>query len=457
MIRKLFRFWMVAVLAGAAAAAPRSEQKLAPTPPMGWNSWDSYGLTINEAQYRANAKVLASVKRYGWSYAVIDMGWYMADPAGKDRSARDFKMDGNGLLVPALDRFPSAANGAGFKPLADWVHSLGLKFGIHVMRGIPRGAVEKNLPIAGSNFHAADAADTSDACGWDDGNWGIRDNAAGQAYYDSVIQLYAKWGVDFLKVDCIADHPYKPTEIRQIAAAIKKSGRPIVLSLSPGPTQLEHVSEIARYAQMWRISNDIWDGWQFASHTPDGYPSGIATAFDNLARWNPYVRIGGWPDADMLPWGSLRPSPGMGDPRTSRLSHDEERTQLALWAMSRSPLMLGANLTELDPFTRSLVTSGKVISIDQKAWESHPVTKLPTGFENARVWEASAGPRSKPVRYIAIFNLADSPTRYSASWTELGVGGVHSAIDLWTGVRAHRSNGVSITLPAHGSIVYQLQ
>jgi len=448
---------VVACVAGLSAGAASAAKLLAPTPPMGWNSWDSYGLTIDERDYRANTRVLASIKQYGWSYSVVDEGWYMADPNGKDRAAKQFQIDSNGLLVPALDRFPSAANGAGFKPLADWVHSLGLKFGFHIVRGIPRGAVERNTPIAGSNFHATDAADTSDACGWDDGNWGVRDNAAGQAYYDSMMRLYAKWGVDFLKVDCIADHPYKVSEIRQIALAIKKTGRPIVLSLSPGPTQLEHAAEIAQYSQMWRISNDIWDGWAFGNHTPDGYPSGVETAFDNLARWNPYVRPGRWPDADMLPLGSLRPHPGMGDPRESRLTHDEERTQFTLWSIARSPLILGANLTELDPFTRSLITNARVIAVNQKAWESHPVANVPAGYENIRVWEASAGSRSSPVHYVAFFNTGDQPANLAAKWSDAGITGRHSAVELWSGVRSRAASGVQVTLPAHGSAIYQVR
>ena len=318
--KSLFGLALLSCVATATAVCADARIR-APTPPMGWNSWDSYGLTIGEADYRANAKVLTSLKEYGWRYAVVDMGWYMANPDGKDRPLRDFQVDANGLLVPALSRFPSAAKGAGFKPLADWVHRQDLKFGIHIMRGIPRAAVEKNMPIAGSGFHAADAADTSDACGWDDGDWGVRDNAAGQAYYDSAIRLYAKWGVDFLKVDCIADHPYKPAEIRMIAAAIAKSGRPILLSLSPGPRG----NHVQNYAQMWRISNDIWDSWHFPSDaTEDGYPAGVATAFARLAKWSPYVGHGAWPDADMLPFGSLRPHPGMGEPRQSRLTHEEQ-------------------------------------------------------------------------------------------------------------------------------------
>jgi alpha-galactosidase len=450
--------WIIGAFAAVALAGSASARDLAPTPPMGWNSWDSYGLTIDEHDYRANAKVLASLKGYGWSYAVVDMGWYMANPSGKDRAARNFQIDANGLLVPALDRFLTAGRGAGFKPLADWVHSRGLKFGIHIMRGVPRGAVERNTPIAGSRFRAADAADTSDACPWDDGNWGVRDNAAGQAYYDSTIRLYAKWGVDYLKVDCIADHPYKPAEIRQIARAIRKSGRSIVLSLSPGPTQLEHAAEVSRYAQLWRISNDIWDGWRFPSdNQPDDWPSGVASQFDRLAKWNPYVRPNAWPDADMLPFGSLSPRPGMGEARMSRLTKDEERTQFSLWAISRSPLMLGTNLTELDPFTRSLVTNRGIIAVNQTAWNSHPVTALPPGFENIRIWTALAGPRSKPVRYIALFNVGDQPASVDTAWKQLGMQGAHSALDLWSGRTARPAPRIKVTLPPHGSAVYRVR
>ncbi|MGA7856735.1 MAG: glycoside hydrolase family 27 protein, partial [Terracidiphilus sp.] len=228
MIRRSVLYASLFALALSAGIA--SAQKIAPTPPMGWNSWDSYGLTIDEADYRANTTVLAGLKQYGWQYSVIDEGWYMQDPFAPTVPAKKYVWDQNGILIPALDRFPSSANGAGFKPLADWVHAQGLKFGIHIVRGIPRQVVKDNLPIAGTSFHAQDAADIPATCPWDEGNYGVADNAAGQAYYDSMLKLYAGWGLDFIKVDCISDHPYRPTEIRQIAEAIKRTGRPIVLS-----------------------------------------------------------------------------------------------------------------------------------------------------------------------------------------------------------------------------------
>jgi len=174
----------------------------------------------------------------------------------------NYVTDGYGRYVPPASRFPSATGGAGFKPLADYVHSLGLKFGIHILRGIPRQAVEQNLPIEGSTYHAADAAVPADTCPWNFDNYGIDGNKpAGQAYYDSLARLYASWQIDLIKVDCISSHPYKGDEIRMLRAALDKVNRPIVLSLSPGPAPVEKTDEMRKYAQMWRISDDIWDLW----------------------------------------------------------------------------------------------------------------------------------------------------------------------------------------------------
>lgn len=440
-----------ALAALALLAATASAQTLAPTPPMGWNSWDAYGFTITEDQFRANVAELTKLKPFGWTYAVIDEGWYMADPSGKDLKARQYQLDSKGLLLPAISRFPSAAGGQGLKPLGDLVHAKGLKFGVHVVRGIPKEAVEKNLPIAGSSFHASDAADTADTCPWDDGNFGVKDNAAGQAYYDSMIKQYAAWGVDFIKVDCIADHPYKATEIRQIAKAIQNSGRAMVLSLSPGPTNISHAAEVGELAQMWRIADDSWDGWSFA---PKDWPNGLETGFKKLAEWHAYAKPGNWPDADMLPFGSLEPNPGWGEARQSRLTPDETRSWFTLWAIARSPLILGANLTKLDDFTRGLLTNKAVIGVNQTAWESYPVEGA--GPDKTRIWVALTGNRQKPQPYVALFNLADTQQTLHTRWKELGVK-AGSLTNLWTGKKTPATNGVTITLPAHGSAIFRVE
>jgi len=455
-------FFVAVFVAVVPAATLSHAQNPAPTPPMGWNSWDAYGLTIDEADYKANTAVLAGIKQYGWQYSVIDEGWYMENPFADHLLERKYLWDGNGILIPVESRFPSAKGGAGFKPLADWVHAQGLKFGIHIVRGIPRQVVEKNLPIAESSFHAEEAADKTSPCPWDEGNWGVKDNPAGQAYYDSMLKLYAGWGLDYIKVDCISDRPWRPTEIRQIAEAIKKTGRTIVLSLSPGPTAVENAAEVAKYSQLWRIADDHWDGWLMKHEAGAGeFPFGLRDAFDRLEKWAPYVKPGAWPDDDMLPIGSLTPHPGYGEPRQSRLTKDEEQTEFTLWAISRSPLILGANLTRLDDFTRSLITNQALLAINQHAVFSHPLKDLPAGFGNVRVWEAAPRTTLCTPRTYAFFNLDDKPVDLKFTWNDL----VASRVGHCLISRAHNlSDGtdlkgikpVEMTLPAHGSSIYTL-
>lgn len=375
--------------------SPVSQAQLAATPPMGWNSWNSYGLTITGSQFKQNVNWLhAHLQSYGWSYVVIDEGWYLAHPgnAGIKGADQGYTIDAYGRYTPAIDRFPSASNDHGFQPLAAYVHSLRLKFGIHIIRGIPRQAVERNLPIAGSNYHAADAADTSDVCYWrsdssaiqprksyywNSDNYGIRNNAAGQAYYDSLARLYVDWGVDFIKVDCIAS-PYRAEQIRMIHLALTKTGHPIVLSLSPGPTPIREAFEVRKYAQMWRISNDLIDSWN-----PKGLPPGLKGQFSSPAEWVPYIEIGNWPDADMLPLGYLYPP---SKPRETTFTQDEQRTMITLWSIARSPLIFGANLTKLDPLMEQLLTNYEVIAVSQHSANNQALIHTSQSW----VWTARA-------------------------------------------------------------------
>jgi hypothetical protein len=314
------------------------------------------------------------------------------------------------------------------------------------------------LPIAGSAFHAADAADRASICPWDDANYGIAVNEAGQAWYDSLLKQYAAWGVDFLKVDCIADHPYRPTEISQIARAIAKAGRPIILSLSPGPAAPAYADAFARDAQMWRIADDLWDGWTFPHPDPTTtFPNGILSAFDNLAKWYPWVRPGRWPDADMLPFGSLMPHPGWGEPRQSRLTIDEMRTAFTLWAIARSPLILGGDLIALDPAERALLVRRDIIALNQRAGTSRPVTGLPAALASARVWTSTPAGAPRPDT-VAVFNIGDTALEVQAPWSDLGLAARASAArDLWSGNSIPATPLVRFTVPAHGVKVYRLR
>src|SRR6266513_2525880 len=213
-------------------------QPVAPTPPMGWNSWDSYGTTVTEAQIKANADAMArDLASHGWRYIVVDIQWYEPNAQGHDYApGARLAMDNYGRLLPAVNRFPSAADGTGFTHLAEYIHGKGLKFGIHVMRGIPRQAVEKNTPIKGTQYRAADIVDKDNPCRWNPDMWGVATTKPGsQAYYDSLAELYASWGVDFIKADDMGSHLYQPAEIKALALAVRKTGRRMVLSISPGP------------------------------------------------------------------------------------------------------------------------------------------------------------------------------------------------------------------------------
>jgi alpha-galactosidase len=434
----------------AQAAKDDSAQVLAATPPMGWNSWDGYGLTVTETQFKANADWMAQhLKAFGWQYAVIDMEWFAANPDADGKTQdKQFNLDEYGRYIPATNRFPSSANGAGFKPLADYTHSLGLKFGIHILRGIPKAAVEKNEPIEGSNFHASDAADTSETCPWTNDNFGAAtSNPAAAAYYDSIATLYASWGVDFVKVDCISSHPYRGDDIRLISEAIAKTGRPMVLSLSPGPAPLEKAGEMRQYANMWRISDDVWDLW----HSAGQFPQGLGDQFSNVAKWALQGQPGHWPDADMLALGYLGPHPGWGVPRTTRFTHDEQRTLVSLWTIARSPLMVGGELPSADAWTESLLTNKEVIAVDQHSSGNHPVIQT----TDTTSWLASSDPSGD--FYLAVFNMQDAKRRVQYSWSELGLSADRYAIrDLWEGKNLGNANDFHATLGPHGVAFYRL-
>jgi alpha-galactosidase len=438
-------------LGQAAAPAHGSDSSLllAATPPMGWNSWDGYGTTVQEADVKANAQWLAEhLKPFGWQYVVVDMEWFVTNPTPEGNSkTSQYSMDDLGRYTPALNRFPSAANAAGFKPLADYVHSLGLKFGIHILQGIPKQAVEKNLPISGSSYHAADAADTSHTCSWNFDNYGLDASKPGaQAYYDSIADLYASWDVDLIKVDCISNRPYKGDEIRMLSTALAKAGRPIVLSLSPGPAPLEKTEEMRKYAQMWRISNDIWDLW----HSTVDYPQGLGDQFPNVAKWAGKAQPGHWPDADMLPLGYLGPAPGWGQARYTRLTHDEQRTFLTLWCIFASPLMVGGDLPRADAWTTALLTNPEVIAVDQHSTGNHPAVTT----DKTVVWVAQLAAGGS--HSLAVFNLTESSQKVRYDWKDLGfTSAKYELRDLWERKDLGSADSLTVTLPPHGSVLYQ--
>ena len=361
---------------------------------MGWNSWDCFGTTINERQAKEQADAMArQLKPFGWIYFTVDIQWYEPHSQGHDyKEGAPLEMDQYSRLVPAVTKFPSAADGVGFRALADHVHSQGLKFGIHIMRGIAKQAVRQNTPLLGTSARAADIADQHSTCPWNPDMFGVDMSKPGaQAYYDSLFQLYASWGVDLVKVDDIA-RPYdevQKAEIEAIRTAIDKTARPIVLSLSPGDTPVQRAEHVMNHANMWRISDDFWDRWQ-----------PLYEMFGRLDRWTKSRAPGAWPDADMLPFGIIEFS------RPTKFTKDEQILCMTLWCVARSPLILGADMTKLDEFTLNLLTNPELLAVNQASSGNHQISR----HDDLVVWTAEVP--DNPDRYVALFNAQGNAIPY---------------------------------------------
>lgn len=441
------------VLAGAAATvgavpvpvAGRSQLPgaLAPTPPMGWNSWNSFATTITEAQAIEQADIMARrLLPAGYDIFTVDIQWYEPGASSYEYAAKPVPtMDGTGRLLPAPNRFPSSTGGRGFAPLAKRVHAMGLRFGIHLMRGIPRLAVKRDLPVSGTRVTARAIADTGSTCSWNPDMYGVDMSKPGaQDWYDSVFALLASWEVDFVKVDDLS-RPYDAhaAEIEAIRRAIDRCGRPMVLSMSPGETPLVRGRHARAHAEMWRISDDFWDEWPM-----------LAAQFTRLENWNPHMGTRedgrtGWPDADMLPLGRI----ALGT-RDTKFTPDERRTLMTLWSIARSPLFMGGDLRYLDADTISLLTNPEVIAVNQASFGNEPHFVA----DDTRVWSARAGNGD---HYVALFNTSDVPATVTIDLALLGIDRTVAVRDCWRRADDGRAAArLSYTLPSHGAGLYRL-
>lgn len=419
-------------------------------PPMGWNSWDCYGAGVTEDELLGNAEFMRDrLKQYGYQYVVCDIQWY--EPAAKGNVYNNFAdlcMDEYSRLIPAVNRFPSSANGAGFKPIADKIRSMGLKFGIHIMRGIPRQAVHRNTRINGTTARARDIASQFSLCPWNTDMYGVDTEKRGaEEYYDSLFKLYASWGVDFVKVDDIANTEFSPQnpysaekEIEMIRAAIDRSGRDMVLSLSPGPAPLNKAEHLSENANMWRISGDFWDRWDK-----------LLNMFSLCEKWYPYVKDGSFPDCDILPLGKLCIDGSyMGDMgRDSGFTKEEQKTMMTLWAVFRSPLFFGGELRLTDNYTLSLVTNPEVINVNQNS--EKPLFVYNKG--GIAVWQT----KIENCTAVAVFNLSDEEKHYKLSFSDLGIENVRAVRDLWARKDIPKcENDVAVSLKPHSSAFFEI-
>lgn len=402
---------IAAMLLSAASMMAQTEDMAtfrtwAQTPPMGWNSWDCYYSSVTEKEVMQNAQYLVDhdLVKHGWQYVVIDIRWYCNHPslgAGNynQRGTQGYVLDEYGRYLPSPTRFPSAmvdGKNEGFKALADKLHSMGLKFGIHIMRGVPKSVVNSTkYKLKGSESTSWSKVynGTTSPCTWLKDNLLVQNNEYGQFYYNSIMDLYASWGVDFIKIDDLS-RPFYTDEIHMIRKAIDQTGRPIVLSLSPGKTQYQYADECLENANMWRMMDDLWDNW-----------SSVDAVFNEAHEWSKYSRPGNYADCDMLPLGQIAMTiadngyTNADAGRWTRLTQNEQQTMMSLWGICHSPLFFGGEMTKNDDFTNSLLTNEEYHQMHKYGTDAHQVEN---DEDNGHVAWTSTDPATGN-KYLALF------------------------------------------------------
>lgn len=400
---------------GTASTAGASDNGLSITPAMGWSSWSFVRRNPTAATIIAQANALKSsgLTASGYVYVNVD----------------DFfqKCDGNGFVVDGFGRWTvdTAKFPGGLKPVADRVHANGQKFGLYVTPGIPKNAVLANTPIEGTNLRARDIADTTRS----HKNYSCRNmyyidfaKPGAQAYIDSFARLYASWGVDYLKIDGVTVDT--PNDIKAWAAALRKTGRQINYALSNN-MNISGAAMYKQYANSWRTQGDIecycppGGGGSAGPSFPLTSWAKVSSRFTSAANWQPHAGVGGWNDLDSIQ---------IGNGANNGITTDQRRSHYTLWAMAAAPLLLGSDLTNLDPTDLTILKNPRLIAVNQDGVAARRI--LNSGAQ--QVWSK----RERNGDYIvALFNTGTSGNQtVSINWSTVGItSGRANVTDLWPG------------------------
>lgn len=449
---------VLALTAGVTAAVPAAQAET-PAPPaaptttvaakpyMGWTSWTMQsskypGLNPKgDYSYLSEANVIkqtdamaAKLKQYGYEYVNIDAGWWM-DWSWKSQ----FDEYGRQKADPV--RFPS-----GMKAVADRIHAKGLKPGIYLPVGLEKGAYND-----GKNpIWNADGCTTGDIVyddlrttnGWDSAYKIDFSNPCAQKYIDSQAQMFADWGYDFLKLDGVGPGSFKSGDnynnVADVAAwqkAIKTAGRPIHLELS-WSLDYGHVEDWKKYSNGWRIDTDV----ECYCNTLVTWENSVDDRWDDAPAWTAHAGPGGWNDLDSL---------NVGNGEMDGLTKAERQSYATLWAIAKSPLFTGDDLTKLDSYGLSLLTNREVIALNQS---SAPPAEPVTASDPQQVWAAK---NPNGTYTVALFNLSDAPASVTANWSTLGFKGKASVRDVWNKENlGSYTDKITQALPAHGSRLF---
>ena len=406
-------------------------------PPMGWNTWEGIGPTFVGADLKKAADTMAArLKQYGYEYIVADRGW-----EGSETS-----LDAYGRFIPAGRGFDTEVAGS-LKGLADYCHNRGLKFGIWGIRGVPRAAYTQSLPIKGTTYTAKDIGDITSTCPWNSFNYGIKWTHPGaQAYINSVVELYASWGIDLIKIDDLLTkntaEVYHKYDVAGYRTAIRNSGKPMVYSLSPGNSMtVDYAPHAIQNVDFFRTAGDLWDYWSSTSK------SSISMMFQKASDYNQFTGPGHWADLDMLPIGTLRTGPSM-------LTDTEQQTAMSLWCIFRSPIILGHDIRSLNPQIMRIIANEEVIAVNQNSTNSQKIFDQ----DNLVIWTSDVPGTGTPItKNVAFFNLGPSTATMSVTLSQLGYSGPCRVRDLWAkAALPDVTTSFSASIPSHGSGMYKI-
>lgn len=260
-------------------------------------------------------------------------------------------------------------------------------------------------------------------------------------YYESIFELYASWGVDFIKCDDIArELPHEETELILLSNSLRNCGRDMVLSLSPGPALLEKAELYKQVSNMWRITDDFWDDWD-----------ALYNMFSRAEQWCTHTGAGHWPDADMLPIGPIRQDYDKTD--RTKFTKDEQITMLTLWGIFRSPLMIGGEMTGFDDFTMSLITNEEILKMHRNSRHSHQVWRKELDGTEHILWTSAS---AEGGLYIAVFNTGNNNSNININLSDVEIYNNADALELWSGEKLSGVGIINVKLNKHGTKAYYI-
>lgn len=430
------------LVGGTGVALAGEGSQPASRPVMGWSSWSFLRKEPSAATIEAQARALrdSGLQHVGYEYVNIDDFWYECP------NSNGPNVDAYGRWVTDARRFPARGKTNGIRLVADNIHSLGMKFGIYVTPGISQQAVARNTPIMGTKYTARQIAEPSVS----ELNYNCKGMVAidftkpgAQAYVDSIADLFASWGVDFVKLDGVSNAD--AADVRAWSRAIRQSGRTMVLDVTRGPFTVTIAPTLIRYADQWVIAPDV--ECYACEHSETGYPltswNSVKERFTLAALWQPYSSPeGGFNDFDSIE---------VGNGANNGLTPAERKTQLSLWALGASPLILGVDLTHLDPADLQLLKNTDVIAVDQDSIAAQRVV-----FDDDRQVFAKTEPSGDVI--VGLFNLGGESQEVSVLPRVAGLrrASRYSLKDLWTGKTETATTDISATVAPHGVALFRV-